>query len=503
MSSSPHPTDQPAPAEAGTPPKQAKRSRRWWLGLPVLAILAIAFLPSLLGSRWVYQKLVDRLAIEGFRLEIQSAEIGWLRPIAFRGIRIEQIDAPKPVGDAAASKRLDLLSIDAVESNRSLIGYLLGGRDLGKITIVQPRVDIELLEDSSNLERLAKTLTEQSPAVSIGSPKTHPRMDLGVSIQGMSVAVLPGDREISLLVVPPFDVDLQYRSMDGRARIEVAPTKILDHVVITQELVRLGLGRAIPLLAKSAWFDGSVSLETQGCEILLDEPKQSTGQATLTLHEVRSGPSEPLVMNVLDMVASFRKTDPVYELVFIDGSKIDVSAREGRIFHRGVEVGFPKIDPRLQLTSEGSVGMEDKSLDLLVGVPVPLEQLARRESVQGLGVPQLSLPVRGTLDQPVVDWQSLRSESSDLLALVSAALGEDAPGAAAAIGALGAVASGQADEAIGAAVDALRELRRTRLERRARAAEESLPDELQPINNPEDRSSPRRPLRDGLRNRRR
>lgn len=113
-----------------------------------------------------------------------------------------------------------------------------------------------------------------------------------------------------------------------------------------------------------------------------------------------SGPSEPIVVNIIDMIAKLRKTDIPQELVFIDGSVIQVQLADGRVEHRGVQVGFPKIDQRLQLSTSGTVGLVDRQIDLGLGVPVPLEMLARRESVQQIGVPQVTLPVRGTIDSP-------------------------------------------------------------------------------------------------------
>nr|MCU0709857.1 hypothetical protein [Pirellula sp.] len=323
-----------------------------------------------------------------------------------------------------------------------------------------------------------------------------------VQVEGLSVSVVGQDGSEQLMVVPPFDATIDYLARDGDSRIVIAPTTVLDHVQVTQELVRLGLGRAIPLLAKSAWFDGSVSLATERIEIPLESPQEAAGAATITLHEVRTGPSEPVLLNILDMIARFRKKEPVHELVFIDGSVIQIAAVDGLIEHSGVQVGLPKIDPRLQLSSAGKVGIIDRSLDLQLGMPVPLEMLARRESVQQLGVPQITLPVRGTLDQPQVDWSAMRSESADLLSLVSAALGDEAPGTAAAIDVLGAVTEGQADEAIGAAVDVLKELRKLRQERRARNESDRTNSELpiQNIDREESRTPSRRPLRDALRN---
>jgi hypothetical protein len=203
--------------------------------------------------------------------------------------------------------------------------------------------------------------------------------------------------------------------------------------------------------------------------------------------------------------------------VFIDGSVIQVQLADGRVEHRGVQVGFPKIDQRLQLSTSGTVGLVDRQIDLGLGVPVPLEMLARRESVQQIGVPQVTLPVRGTIDSPFVDWKALRGDSADLLSLVSAALGDEAPGTAALIDLASGVTDGKADEAIGAAVDLIKELRARRLERKTRTDTEPRADakttradakipggSLQEIDgsgkDPTKTEAPRRPLRDALKN---
>lgn len=493
--------DQPIPQSVSNPPKRSWLSR-WWIGIPAALLLLVAAFPSIVGSRWFYQPLVDRLAIQGFRLQIDKAEVRWLQPLALRGIHLKQIDAPKLEQANDGSQPRDVIEIKAIESNRSLIGYLLGGRDLGQLRIVEPRIDIEILEDTSNLEKLVDAVANKKKAEP-SKPATAPaQVDLVIEVKGMSISVTGQEAAELLLIVPQFDTRIEYLARDQQPMLIVSPSRVLDHVTISPELVRLGLGRAIPLLAKSAWFDGSVSLETERIEIPLDRPEASRGRGTLTLHEVRTGPSEPVVFNILEMIAKMRGKEPVYELVFIDGSRIDVTAADGMIDHQGVQIGLPKIDPRLQITSAGRVGIIEQALDLQVGIPVPIEMVARRESVQQLGVPQISLPIRGTIEKPVIDWTSMRQESSDLFAMIAAALGQEAPGSAAAFDILGAVTKGEADGAIGATVDLFKQLRRWRQESRSNGNTPTPgtdPSAKESGNRPT-QTAPRRPLRDALKN---
>ncbi len=315
-----------------------------------------------------------------------------------------------------------------------MLGTLWGGRQIGRLTLVEPQVEIELLTDESNFTRLLEAIEGKfggdEPA-GRERPRPRPAVAVQVDVVRMSVRVNRAGEESPLMVVPSFDVSLDYRAIDGESRLRIEPTRLLNEVELTSELMRLGLEYAIPLLAKSAWFDGRVSIDTGVIEIPLDEPRKMNGTVTITLHEVRSGPKEPVVIQALDLLAQLRGRSAPHELVFINGSKVDVAMSDERVSHRGLQLGLPKLDPRLQFSSQGSVGMSDRSLELLVEIPVPVEHLARRDTVRKLGVPTVGLPIRGTLDEPVVDWASMRGESADLVGLIRGQLGSDAPAAAA------------------------------------------------------------------------
>ncbi len=255
-------------------------------------------------------------------------------------------------------------------------------------------------------------------------------MDVEVAIVEAS-AKLQRDGEDPLVVIPPFDANVRYLGASESTRLKVAPTQVLKRVALTPELVKLGLGHAIPLLAESAWFDGNVSLEIGEIDVPLDSPLASRGEAVMTLHSVRSGPTLPAVVSVLEFVARLRGKETPKELVFVDGSQVNVSMRDAQIAHSGLRVGLPRVDPRLQIESAGTVGLADKSLALKLAVPVPVEQIARRDSVKELGVPTIGIPIGGTLERPVVDWSVMRGESAELLGQMRDKLVDEAPGAAA------------------------------------------------------------------------
>ncbi len=449
------------------------------LVLTALLMVGVLMLPTILGTKWIYQPLVDRLAADDFDLSIDSVHLRWFTPLRFERIYIAQADG------------LGLVSIAEIRSNRSLFGFLLGGRQLGRIEIVRPTIDARLLSDASNLDRLIKAI-EGKPKDSSDKKKEKLRIDVEVAIMGASAKVQRDNEPEPLVVIPPFDLNVNYLAATGPSRLHISPTQVLKQVELTPELIELGLGYAVPLLAKSAWFDGKVSLDLDELNIPLDQPIQSTGSAVLTLHTVRSGPSQPEIVTLLDLIAKLRGREPHHELVFVDGSQIAIGMKDSQVTHAGLQVGLPRVDSRLQFESSGSVGLLDKRLALSLEVPIPVEQFARRDQVKELGVPKLTVPIGGTLDDPVVDWDVFRGESANLIGLIRNSVAEEAPVTAAALGAIEGLAGGKLDPTIAAGVDLVKEV----IERR-RAAKEAA--EASSASTGEAPTEPKRPIRDALR----
>ncbi|MFO1065003.1 MAG: hypothetical protein U0892_14155 [Pirellulales bacterium] len=344
------------------------------------------------------------------------------------------------------------------------------------------------VEDSSNLQKFVEAVRGEK-AEPKDTTKTKPKLDLDLGLVDCSAVVTRDGEEQPLVVIPPFDLELSYRALAGEAVLKVQPTKILDKVELRPELIRLGLAYGVPLLAESAWFDGRISLEIGDVAVPLNSPRMADGTGTLTLHQVRSGPSNPAITTLIDLIGRLSERDVPHEFVFVNDSQIAVTVRDGRVRHEGLRVGLPKLDDRLVLSTSGSVGIEDKSLDLEMSVPVPLEQLARRESVQQLGVPNIRIPITGTLDDPTINWKTMRGDASVLLGAIRKQVVEQSPGTASALGVLEGLADGQGDQAVSAAVTLFEHLRERRREQEA-AKRSSDPAQEN------DKKEPKRPLRD-------
>ncbi len=481
------------PTVAPTATVSEKRSaKKLWIkilgGIACALIVLILALPTILGSKWIYEPIIQRLAKDQFKLEIGAVKLSWLNPLEFNDIRISQ------TFDGMVTTEIPpLVTIPKIKSNRGMLAYLLTGRNLGLIEIIEPKLDIALLEDGANLERLVRSIAG-TPGNEGTQAKSKPKLDLDLAVRRLSVQIEQMEGGKTIQFIPPIDADISYRALNQDPMLVIQPMKVLDQEVLTPELIKLGVGLAVPLLAKSAWFDGRISLSTKEIRVPLAKPAESTGEATLTLHQVRSGPTEPLIVGALDALARLQGKEAFQELVFVDGSQILVQVAEGRVFHTGLEAGLPRLDPRLQIATQGYVGLVDRSLDLSVEIPVPIEQLARREKVQQLGVPRVKLPVGGTLDNPEIKWDVMRGESALLLSAIAGRLQSDSPLTSTIVEAIGEVTDGKADDAIATAVDFVKNLRQRRAQEKSERAEEVLP--------PNEAKEPekRRPFRDALKN---
>ena len=140
-------------AGTGTTGKGRSWAKRIALILLVLLlglVVFIAFAPGILGGGWAKGRLTAMIdnAIEG-SVKIDGISLSW-----FGGQRISGVQLSDPQGKVVAS-------VESVSVESSLWALVMGGRDLGRIEVVQPMLDVAA--DASGQTDLQKAVTPSRP----------------------------------------------------------------------------------------------------------------------------------------------------------------------------------------------------------------------------------------------------------------------------------------------------------------------------------------------------
>ena len=149
-------------------PRPRRRWLRFWFCLAAgLGLLfALPMLAATLGAQnWF---LTRSIGIHGI-IEARSASFGWVSPIVLRDVEIRDRDG------ALAAK------IDVLTSEKSLLGLVFGGRDLGRFTVTHPVVRVVIDDQGSNVEELLRPLLER-PRSESGPPSFGVTVDDGVVV---------------------------------------------------------------------------------------------------------------------------------------------------------------------------------------------------------------------------------------------------------------------------------------------------------------------------------
>jgi hypothetical protein len=103
----------------------------------------------------------------------------------------------------------------------------------------------------------------------------------------------------------------------------------------------------------------------------------------------------PLVENLFRSLPMNLPPPPTIRIT--DEADVAFHLAERRMWHEGLEFGIPlkKSGQRLDVRSQGSVGLDDRSLDLKLSLPIPADLPQDRPLVAALAGKQVSLGVEG------------------------------------------------------------------------------------------------------------
>jgi HSP20 family molecular chaperone IbpA len=203
----------------------------------------------------------------------------------------------------------------------------------------------------------------------IGNPK--------VSVQDASLVLRQPDHQEPIINVQGLNLNMQVENTDSGYVLAVEPVEILKNAKLSAGLAA-GLVRLIvPDLAGDRQVTGDMSLSFATLRIPLGVAKEYMARrlvaaGKLSLHQVAFEAINPLMQALIKVLANLYGKPPSNLVRLIEDAEINFQMRDGRLYHDGLRLGFPEIDPELVVSSRGWIGL-DETLDLHLDLPCLLK----------------------------------------------------------------------------------------------------------------------------------
>jgi hypothetical protein len=401
-------TPDPAPAASPRPARGFVRSLvGWTLSALLVAIVAgIAFVPWIVGTSERVTDLVAT-AVPELRADVKPGRVsvGWFGPIVLEDLKVVPHAGGKPP-----------ITIKRIEVSHGLGGILLTLGDLGRLRVEGLEADVEFDRDHrSNLDAILPPEPEGPVAA---KPRGGPRRAaVRVRLEVDNAIVRVGGPWTSKpWVSDPINIRATLaNNAAGLGEWTLEPVQLLKHAELEQTVAQEVLAYIVPVLAESTRTSGRFSLRIDGARLPVGQPAAGELSGMLSMHEVVLGPG-PLVENVFRSLPANLPPPPTIRIA--DESNIEFQLAEGRVWHDGLEFGVPLAKPgqRLDVQSQGSVGLEDRSLDLTLTLPIPADLPQDRPLVAALAGKQISIGVGGELGKPEVKFDgSIKAAAGQVL----------------------------------------------------------------------------------------
>jgi hypothetical protein len=241
--------------------------------------------------------------------------------------------------------------------------------------------------------------------------------------------------------------------------IRQKPGNVLTNVDITPEMYQGWLQYVTPIVAQATSAEGELSLTLDRAEFVPADLKRQNIAGKVTIHRAAIGPG-PLSSSILQLVQyinAIRNGDmaaagsaiplagnvlntlapgalpggvptaaaPTPQLgnqwLQLKEQNIEFLVQDGNVIHRDfiMQVGD------VQVKSSGVVSL-DGNVEMMLSVPIQEDWIKQQAYLQPLSGKSIDIPVRGTLNQPQVDWRSIANLTTNLAAGTAVQAGQNA-----------------------------------------------------------------------------
>ena len=375
----------------------------------LIALPVIAFVPQWLVSANGIRQLIIR-SVPNLRGDVlvSKASIGWFEPLRIQGIEFRSTTSgPTPI------------RVGSIEGTLGLLEIIQNGGRLGIITIKDTEIHLAYDDDHvSNLQRTFGTELQKTQPLKQSNPlKTVSQEVFGPADERVRIAI----EDVHLRIDGPWasqaweskSIDIEVilnQYTNGIKEWTLTPVTLLDHARLNPSVAAGVLSYAAPILANTTRARGEFSLVVDEARWVAGQGSMATIEGNLTLHEVEVGPG-PMVTKIVASLPGELPTPPTIRIA--ESSKVHFRKSDRRIWHEGLSFGIPlkSSGQRLDITSEGFVGIDDRSIDLTLCLPIPESLPSDRPLFAALAGKTLKASVEGSLDKPTLQLDTSLKET--------------------------------------------------------------------------------------------
>lgn len=198
-------------------------------------------------------------------------------------------------------------------------------------------------------------------------------------------------------------LDAGLRLLPGPAEVFAPRGLVIERARITPAMCNDALGYALPALAGVSEVEGLMSFELDHAHMPLEDPSRADVKGTLTLHDVRVGPT-PLLREISLL---FKGPAPAR---IKKEARIPIYLASGKVHHQNLELIFSDF----AIATSGWVGL-DGTLGLLVDLPVQSSWVGGDRIGKALEGRVIRVPLTGTLSSPKLDQRAFQNTLAQLV----------------------------------------------------------------------------------------
>ena len=214
--------------------------------------------------------------------------------------------------------------------------------------------------------------------------------------------------------VVAFAPQVDMRSEEPIARLEKA--RIINNVELRPETARKWLRYVAPLVADATSAEGKFTVDVGDATVPVFNPERMEINGAVHLADVivGAGPTAEKIIGTVKQIRSMIKPDAgdrdLRTWLKMEQQSVPVAVKEGRVYHNKLK--FSHKD--LVVQTRGSVGF-DQSLSMIAEIKIHDDWIKGKTYLESLRGKSISIPIGGTITNPVVNRDALRQLSQSLL----------------------------------------------------------------------------------------